>query len=585
MTASTTSASIPRRVNEGLRASGAEFARAWQPRHTLIAALILLAAVVPAFVEDSLPIRAIASVLFYALAAVGLNTVMGLGNMASIGHGAFVAIGALTSALLASRTSMPLSLIILVATSATALAAYVVGHGAVRLRAVQLAVSSWLGAWLVALFLSGFPQTSGGAAGIPVHQAGIGEGLGLSLRATPLALYEIALVLLILGCIAFRSLQIGPVGLTLATIKQNPREAATIGTLRDDLRLGVFVFGATLAGLAGAFIVQLSGIFDQSAYGVLLSVSLFIAVLLGGPGRVVAPLIGAVVIALLPLPGQPIEPLITIARSGELLPGALLLTVVALRAIREVGPATAHDEQVTEAAPGPGYVKSPPLGANDITKTFGGVVALDQVALEAEGGVIHGLIGPNGSGKSTLLTVISGHAFPDTGNVSYDGADITSLPALDRLRLGISRSPQSTELFPELDALDHMIAARLVHRQYAGFFRSLFRTPLARLEERVARAQAMRSLREFGLESYAKTPAASMPAGARRTLMIAIAAAGKRVVLLDEPSAGMSAEETRRIAEILIQLKERGTALVVVEHNLRLLGRIADVVTVLDGGR
>jgi branched-chain amino acid transport system ATP-binding protein/branched-chain amino acid transport system permease protein len=568
-----------------LRATASDIARGWTIHHTAWALAAVVAAAIPPILGNDFPTRGVAWILYYALAAVGLNLVMGLGNMASIGHGAFVAIGALTAALVRTNSTMPFSAVALLATAATALAAYVVGRGAVRLRAVQLAVSSWLGAWLMALLLSSFPGVSGGAEGIPVPEPLLGDGFGVSIRATPLVHYEIALVLLAIGLLIFRSIQIGPVGLTLATIKQNPREAATIGTLRDDLRLAVFILGAAFAGLAGALGVQLSGIFDQSAFGVLVSVSLFVAVLLGGPGRVAAPLIGALVIALLPLPGQPLEPLWSVTRTGELLPGLLLLVVVSLRARRQVPPVVIHHREVAPAPPSTEPLEVRPLAVRSITKSFGGVVALDRVDLKAEGGIIHGLIGPNGSGKSTLLTIISGHAFPDAGDVALGAREITRLPSRSRLKLGISRSPQSTELFPQLTALDHMLAANLVHRRYAGFIRALFRTPRARNEEKRAEARAKQSLIEFGLEAYAQTPAEAMPAGARRTLMVAVASAGKRVVLLDEPSAGMTAEETRRIADILITLKRKGIALIVVEHNLRLLGRVADVVTVLDGGR
>jgi branched-chain amino acid transport system ATP-binding protein len=129
------------------------------------------------------------------------------------------------------------------------------------------------------------------------------------------------------------------------------------------------------------------------------------------------------------------------------------------------------------------------------------------------------------------------------------------------------------------------LAAGLVERERAGFFRSLFRTPMHRDEEMRARSVGGQTLREFGLEDFADVKARAMPGGARRTLMIALAAATNGVVLLDEPSAGLTRDETDELAIVLNDLKRKGAALIVVEHNLRLLERVADVITVLDGGR
>jgi ABC-type branched-subunit amino acid transport system ATPase component len=136
-----------------------------------------------------------------------------------------------------------------------------------------------------------------------------------------------------------------------------------------------------------------------------------------------------------------------------------------------------------------------------------------------------------------------------------------------------------------MTALEHLIAASLVDRAFGGLVRTAMRTPLARAEERQAVVDAARLLDDFGLTGYSTTPARSIPAGARRTLMMAVAVAGRRVILLDEPSTGMSPAEIRRAAGMILELKDRGAALVVVEHNMRLLRSVADTITVLDGGR
>jgi ABC-type branched-subunit amino acid transport system ATPase component/ABC-type branched-subunit amino acid transport system permease subunit len=576
------SAVVTRNISDAM----AEVRSSWRTKHWLVATAWVVAAVMPLVGGSWLPERALAWIFYYALAAVGLNLVMGLGNMASIGHGAFVAVGALCAALFRTRASLSFLPAIVLAVSATALTAYLVGHGAVRLRAVKFAVSSWLAAWVVALFLAAFPAISGGASGIVIPETRVGSSLGIDLRVTEVAHYEIGLSLLAVALVVFKSVQIGSVGHTLATIKQNPREAAAIGTLRDDVRLKVFVMGAALAGLAGALGIHVSGLFDPRGFGVLLSVSLFLSVVLGGPGRLWGPLVGAAVVALMPLSGQPLIPLISTSRTGgELLAGTLLLSVVAVRAWRpqvDTRPRIHPEPAPVDDEPN---LKPPKLTVDAISKTFGGLVALDDVSLEITRGSVHGVMGPNGSGKSTLLAIISGHLFPTLGEVTLDGTDITRVPAVERLRMGIARSLQSTELFPEMTALEHLIAASLVDRTYGGFIRTAVRTPLARSEEKTVRARAAALLADFGLTGYAETPARSIPAGARRTLMMAVAVAGRRVILLDEPSTGMSPAEIRHAAGMILELRDRGAAIVVVEHNMRLLRRVADVITVLDGGK
>jgi ABC-type branched-subunit amino acid transport system ATPase component len=358
-----------------------------------------------------------------------------------------------------------------------------------------------------------------------------------------------------------------------------------IGTLSDGLRLKVFVLGATVAGLSGALGVQLSGVFDHRSYGVLLSVSLFLAVVLGGPARLWGPMVGAAVISLLPLGGQPLIPLFeTTTRGGEFLAGAMLLVAVSARGRRPARSCHTVPDSGRVAKP-PAPIEPPKLVVEGATKSFGGLTALDGVNIEIDGGSVHAVMGPNGSGKSTLLAILSGHMFPHRGSVTLDARDITRSPATDRLKMGIARTLQSSELFPDLTALDHMTAATLVDRTHGGFLRAIARTPLTRAEEASEGAVAAQLLDDLGLAAYAHMLVKEMPRGARQILTMALAMPRRRVVLLDEPSSGMSPAEMETAAAIISGYAERGGAVVVVEHNMRLLRSIADVITVLDHGR
>ena len=576
-------------VLAALREGWADLKRAWTLRATGMSLLWVAAGTMPFLYGGAYFERSTGLILYFALAVMGLNMVMGLANVPSIGHGAFVALGALVTALLQSKASWPIEPALLTSVGVTCLAAVIVGIGVIRLRPVAAAISSWIGAWLVVVTLQSFPVVSGGAEGIVLDEGLLHVGFsGPAVRMTPLFHLELGLVLLGLAVLVCRSLSTGAVGLSLATSRQNPRAASSIGAGNGRLRLGIFVIGAAIAGLAGALAVQLSGIFDPAAYSILLSISLFIAVLVGGPGTTLGPLVAAAIVALLPLSGRPLVHLFDLSGGiTNLLPGPLLLAAVWIRSRR-----TADRGPVS--TPGRGEFISPSkrvtlgapedLHATRLAKRFEGVRALADVEVRARPGTIHGVMGPNGSGKSTLLQILAGHLAPDDGWVLLGDRDITTLGLGDRIRLGIGHSPQGIEVFPDLSARDHMLAALLHERRHAGLFRSLFRTPLNRAEEARYGRIADELVARLGLTRIATMPVRSISVGDQRILMVGMAAAHRRVVLLDEPTAGVGIQETRRIAALLEALKLEGATLLVVEHNLRLLGRSADTITVLDGG-
>jgi ABC-type branched-subunit amino acid transport system ATPase component len=214
------------------------------------------------------------------------------------------------------------------------------------------------------------------------------------------------------------------------------------------------------------------------------------------------------------------------------------------------------------------------------------VVAAEDLSITMEPGSIHAVIGPNGSGKTTLLRLLAGTMQADAGTIVLDGRDVTGLPTSERVRLGIVRTLPSTIVFGDLTALEHVMTGSLVRGRRAGLIRALFKTPAARAEESALRARAEAVLALAGLSGEAKIPAGELSGAEQRLLMLATAfAASPRVLLIDEPSAGMSAPAVARLLMVLRRFAASGTTLVVVEHNLRLVRSLADRVTVLDAGR
>ncbi len=221
----------------------------------------------------------------------------------------------------------------------------------------------------------------------------------------------------------------------------------------------------------------------------------------------------------------------------------------------------------------------PLLSTNGLVKRFGGLLATDNVSIDVRPGEIHALIGPNGAGKTTLVGQLTGNLKPDSGTIHFAGRDVTHMPLHARVRLGLARSFQITSVLREFTALDNVALAVQAHAGHS--FRFLAD---ARRDERL-RGPARRGLEEVGLGARADAQAAALSHGEQRQLEIAMALAGDpRLLLLDEPMAGMGVEESQRMIGFLQSLKTRA-AMLLIEHDMDAVFQLADRITVLVYGR
>jgi len=222
------------------------------------------------------------------------------------------------------------------------------------------------------------------------------------------------------------------------------------------------------------------------------------------------------------------------------------------------------------------------LEVNDVSKRFNGLRALDHVDLAVEEGSIHSIIGPNGAGKSTLLNVLTGSLPPDEGAVRFDGVSLVGRPPYAINQLGIARVFQTPEIFPELSLLDNVMIAALAARD--GSFRmNLLEHPHRRGAVRELAAEA---LAKVGLERLRQTQARHLSRGDKRRLELAICLAHKpRLLLLDEPTAGMSLSETHSTVELLREISATGMTKVVIEHDMDVVFALSSRITVLHQGR
>jgi branched-chain amino acid transport system ATP-binding protein len=220
----------------------------------------------------------------------------------------------------------------------------------------------------------------------------------------------------------------------------------------------------------------------------------------------------------------------------------------------------------------------PLLTVRGLTKTFGALRACDGIDLEVREGETHAVIGPNGAGKTTFISQLAGNLPPDAGSVRFAGEDVTRLPAHRRARKGLARSFQITSVFPDFSALHNVALAVQAHSGRAGFWRPARSDP-------ALTQPARRFLDEVGLGERADVPAVNMSHGEHRQLEVAMALATEpRLLLLDEPMAGMGVEESQRMIALLARLKQSKT-IVLVEHDMDAVFRLADRISVLVYGR
>jgi ABC-type branched-subunit amino acid transport system ATPase component len=223
--------------------------------------------------------------------------------------------------------------------------------------------------------------------------------------------------------------------------------------------------------------------------------------------------------------------------------------------------------------------------AKGLHKSFGGVHAVKDISFDIPDGAVFAIIGPNGAGKSTLLNLMSGVYQPDSGGLTFNGNDLSGLPVHRRVRLGIARTFQKIRLFKQLSVLGNVVAGFHIHHDIPAW-QYLIHGAAFRRDHARSRAEAMELLAFVGLAARRDTLAGSLPYGEQRLLEFARALATKpRLLLVDEPAAGLNASEVDSLLDRILMTRSKGVAVVVVEHNMELVMNVADRVLVMDYGQ
>ncbi|WP_137843333.1 branched-chain amino acid ABC transporter ATP-binding protein/permease [Microbacterium sp. 2FI] len=546
--------------------------------------------------------------MIFALPAIGLNLLMGLAGQVSLGQAAFFAIGAYAHALLLTRTDAPALLAAAVGVAAPMLLALLVGLPLLRLHGHYLALAT-LGLGYIVMILARESDFTGRNTGIYGFERP--EVFGVVIDNNALFLWFVTPAVLIALAIAM-NLTRSRTGRALSALNDSGIAAESLGVPTFKLRLGVFAISAGLAGLGGVFYAYHVSLVSPATAELHLSVEFLLMAVLGGLGSVWGALIGAFVVEWLGEGLRDLIPVLIPGAGGEVqlvgygialvvviiaMPGGVYAFVMALaqkvrNAIALRRPQAEHDPTASAAPTDPTALEvrtATPVARGEIilevqglVKRYGGVVAVDDVSFDVRAGTIVGLIGPNGAGKTTCFNMISGALAPTSGDVLLFGHPIAGKHPHIAARLGLTRTFQNLQVFTSTDVRGNVYMGRYL-RGRAGFLRSLLG-----LQDREQRSQFDRAdelIRSLGLEDVAHVSAGTLPFGRQRIMEVARAlAAEPALLLLDEPMAGLTGIERRRLAELLVLLRDAGLTTILVEHDVAQVLSLADEVIVLDDG-
>ncbi len=541
------------------------------------------------------------------LVVCGLNLLMGYGGQAFLAVAATFAIGAYASALALMKLDLPWALAIALGGALAAAFGLLTSLPALRLSGAYLAMVSIAFNVIVEEILVHWQGLTGGPVGLPGIPRGGPWGNTLSDQWMASVMCAAAVV----GWWIVDRIRNAPWGQTIVAIRDSEIAARSLGINTTRVKAVTFAVAAFIIGVAGALYAHSAQYISPDVGGVFGSILFVLMLILGGSGTRSGPVIGAVILTFLP------QFLTEFQKYHVFVLGLILLICITVRpkGIASLLPPILWPSQTRLASPSPTEARLQSDHFSDIdgsisataetadsaasadradSKTslqvkgvscqFGGILALSNISFELQASTIHGLIGPNGAGKSTLVNVITGHYRPSAGEVTFGMHSLSAKSMSTIARLGIVRTFQKPLLFSDLSVLENLEIAQfanLRHSMVAG----LLGLPPAISKCRDARTRAVDLARAMGLLEWLHRPAGTLAQGQQRLLEIGRAlAAQPRILVLDEPAAGLSAGEIDELSRILRGLRADGMGILLIEHHMSLVMSVCDRITVIDRG-
>jgi len=550
-------------------------------------AVLAVAFVLPAFVgTNSYALFVATQRGIYVIAAIGLNLLAGYAGQVSLGHAAFFAIGAYSVALLTVDHHWSFWAAAAVGMALAAGLGVLAALPAFRLNTWYFAFITLAFALVFEKMIVEWRWLTKGFAGV----VGVPPPAAFGLEFGPRPLYYTVVMVTIVVFILVRNIVHSRFGRAFVAVRDVEPAALAVGASPQRTKLVAFVISAALAGIAGAFFAVQKTVVTPDDFTADFSIFFLLTVVLGGLGTLWGPIIGALVFFLIP------ELLVGMQSWRMLIYGCMLLGLMLFAPHGLYGALRQGWRRFAPPAPRPlasaeamQHIEHPPIAGlpleiSGLSKRFGGVLALDGVAFSAPAGSCCAIVGPNGSGKTTLLNLASGYYASDAGSVIIGGVEVLGSSAQKIAARGIGRTFQTPRLVADLTALDNVMLGAFT-RERAGLVSTALLLPFAREEVRRLRQEALGFLHFVGVADRADTEAGETPHGQQRLIEIARAMmGGARLILLDEPAAGLSMAELERLERLIIRIRELGATIVIVEHHLDLVANIANHVTVLDRG-
>jgi branched-chain amino acid transport system permease protein len=611
------------------------------------ALLLVLLACLPTLLDNDADLDSMANAAAFSVLALGLNIVVGFTGLLDLGYAAFFALGAYFYGVLTAFQVMPLWtpawhplavlglveklnqggpdlvhftlsfwLALPLAGLFAAFFGLLFGAPTLRLRGDYLAIVTLGFGEIVPIVARNMQSVTNGAAGLNGVQAPKWFGKSFGIAVEPYYWTAIAMVV-VLMFVSVR-LRDSRVGRAWMAIREDEIAAGAMGVNRTRYKLLAFAIGASFAGMIGVFYVAKLQTATPDMFGYPVSIMILVMVVLGGMGSVWGVVAGAVILTLLQswfLPdvtgwvqalgnavGSPFLQQLDLTRSVELIFGIILVLMMLFRrqglipAVRRQAALSFDQQNVASVARG-GFANAAVLGLREdapaqglevrgVLVRFGGLTALNKVDLSVPAGSVVAVIGPNGSGKSTLFNTITGLTSAEAGSITFDGHELRGLQPHQILRLGVARTFQNIRLFPTLSVLQNVLVGQHA-RLRTGPLGAVLRLPRTRAEERRALQRAADIIALFGnrlAPRVAQSVFALSYANRRRVEIARALATQPKILLLDEPTAGMNPAETLELAEQIKSLHANGLTVLLIEHKLDVVTQLADKVVVLDHG-
>jgi branched-chain amino acid transport system permease protein len=562
-----------------------------------VAGVGALALAVPLLISDY-NLRVMVLALQTAVAVIGLAVAFGWGGLIQLGQAAFIGVGAYTSAILVMRYGFNFWLAMPVAMLMSALVALVIAVPMLRLRGHYLALAT-VGLNVTAeIVMKNWTALTGGYDGISAIP---GVRIFGNEITGDFGYYYLSLCFLAAVSLFAVLLRNSRFGRAMIAVRDDEIAAGTSGVAVVRTKVLAFVIASVLAGMSGALYAHYAHYISPQDFDLARSVTILVMLIAGGEMSIAGSIVGTIVLSFAPewlrfvgdayLAVFGVGVLLILILMPEGIAGRLKKILKARGPVLSIpNPLVAAVSERLTSRPlagtsATGAAAPSILTVRGLSRNFGGLLAVDRVDLEVPTGRLLALIGPNGAGKSTIVNLLAGVLAPSSGSVRLGAADLTGKPAHAVARAGLVRTFQNGRLFTRLSVLENVLVGA-DGRFTTGFIATILRTPRFRTEERAMRTRSMALLDELGLAHDAGREVRELPYGKQRKIEIARALILEPTVLmLDEPAAGLNSGEVEELIAYVSGLRAQGLSIMLIEHNMGLVMRLADRIAVLNFGK